>query len=68
MKTHTFKTNIKCTGCVAKVTPFLNEAIGDKNWQVDYNNPQKILSVETDIQPDEIIKVVERAGFKAEKL
>jgi len=68
MKTHTFKTNIKCTGCVAKVTPFLNEAIGDKNWQVDYNNPQKILSVETDIQSDEIIKVVERAGFKAEKL
>lgn len=68
MKTHTFKTNIKCTGCVAKVTPFLNEAIGDKNWQVDYNNPQKILSVETDIQADEIIKVVERAGFKAEKL
>ncbi|MCZ8354718.1 MAG: cation transporter [Cyclobacteriaceae bacterium] len=68
MKAHTFKTNIKCTGCVAKVTPFLNEAIGDKNWQVDYNNPQKILSVETDIQVDEIIKVVERAGFKAEKL
>lgn len=67
MKTQTFKTNIKCTGCVAKVTPFLNEAVGDKNWQVDYNNPQKILSVETEKQADEIIKVVERAGFKAEK-
>lgn len=45
METIKFKTTIKCSGCVAKVTPFLNEALGEDNWEVDYNNPSKILTV-----------------------
>ncbi len=68
MKTLKFKTNIKCTGCVAKVTPFLNDEKGIEKWDVDIFNPEKILSVETDgINPDKIIEAIEKAGFKAEK-
>jgi hypothetical protein len=29
MDTTKFKTNIKCSGCVEKVTPFLNESLGE---------------------------------------
>lgn len=68
MKTLKFKTNIKCTGCVAKVTPFLNDEKGIEKWDVDIFNPEKILSVETDsINSEKIIEAIEKAGFKAEK-
>lgn len=68
MKTLKFKTNIKCSGCIAKVTPFLNDEKGIIKWEVDILNPEKILSVETDsINPDKIIETIEKAGFKAEK-
>jgi copper chaperone len=68
MKTLKFKTNIKCTGCVAKITPFLNDEKGIEKWDVDILNPEKILSVETvNINSDKIIEAIEKAGFKAEK-
>jgi copper chaperone len=67
METIKFKTNIKCSGCVATVTPFLNEAVGEKNWEVDYNNPIKLLTVETETGDAlKVIKALEKAGYKAE--
>lgn len=63
-----FKTTIKCAGCVAKVTPFLNEALGENNWQVDYDNPQKVLTVTKEGDKKKVIEAVERAGYKAEAL
>ena len=69
METLQFETNINCGGCVAKVTPHLNEEPNIKNWKVDTTNPQKILTVETDgISVKEIIKAVSKAGFKIEEL
>ncbi len=62
-----FKTNIKCGACVATVTPFLNEAAGEGNWQVDTQNPSKILTVPTDKATPEAIKAaLQKAGYKAE--
>ena len=63
-----FKTTIKCSGCVAKVTPFLNEALGEDNWEVDYNNPSKILTVVGENDKSKVINAVERAGYRAEQL
>lgn len=70
MKTLQFKTTIKCSGCVAKSTPYLNEAVGEDNWEVDVQNPQKVLTVATDAEVDEqvVIQAVEKAGFKAEAI
>ncbi|GAB3955904.1 hypothetical protein GCM10028805_44230 [Spirosoma harenae] len=62
-----FKTNIKCGGCVASVTPFLNEAIGEGHWQVDVQNPDKVLTVEA-TEADLVKQAVEKAGYKAEQL
>lgn len=63
-----FKTTIKCSGCVAKVTPFLNEALGEDKWEVDYNNPSKILTVEGENDKTKVIHAVEKAGYKAEAI
>ena len=68
METIKFKTTIKCSGCVAKVTPFLNEALGEDNWEVDYNNPSKILTVVGEADKNKVISVVEKSGYKAEEL
>jgi copper chaperone CopZ len=63
-----FKTTIKCSGCVANVTPFLNEALGENKWEVDISNPSKILTVSGEHDETKIIKAVEKAGYKAEKI
>lgn len=68
METIKFKTNIKCSGCIATVTPFLNEALGENNWEVDINNPSKVLSVKGEQDQLKVLKAVEKAGYKAEKL
>ena len=69
MSTIALKTNIDCGGCVASVTPALNAVAGEGNWKVDTANPKKILSVTTDKTDEkEVIKAVEKAGFKAAEL
>jgi copper chaperone len=69
MNTLKFKTNINCNGCIANVTPFLNQKEGLIKWEVNIANPDKILTVETDnLTEDEIILQLKNAGYKAEKI
>ena len=69
METLQFKTNIKCSGCIAKVTPALNEAAGESNWKVDTENADKILTISAANLTEAAIKAaIEKAGFKAEKV
>lgn len=68
MKTLQFKTNINCDKCVAGVTPFLNKVEGI-DWKVDTDNPDKILTIETESSTEEeIVRAVKKAGFTVEKL
>lgn len=61
-----FKTNIHCGSCVRGVQGFLNELPLIKSWEVDTENPDKILTVHTDDDsPQAIIEAVEEAGFDA---
>ncbi len=69
METLKFKTTINCGGCVATVTPHLNQIKGIEKWSVDTTNPQKILTVETSVtKPEVIIEKLKEAGYKAELL
>ncbi len=69
MNTYKFKTNINCSGCVAKVTPVLNENKDIKEWNADTANPDKILTVQTENLTAEQVKgIVNKAGYKAEKI
>lgn len=69
METIKFKTNINCGGCLAKVTPFLNEENTIEKWEVNILTPEKTLTVETqDANPETVIKAVQKAGFKIEEI
>jgi copper chaperone len=64
-----FKTNINCGGCIAKVTPVLNQTEGIDKWDVDINNPQKILTVETSKPNDQqIVQALQKIGYVAERI
>ena len=69
MNTYKFKTNINCSGCVAKVTPVLNENKGIKEWLADTTNPNKILTVQTEtLTAEQVKEIVNKTGYKAEKI
>ena len=67
METLKFKTNIKCGGCIAAVTPVLNDIPEISKWEVDINNPEKILTVEANDQLDAetVVGALEKAGYIA---
>jgi copper chaperone CopZ len=58
-----FKTNINCSNCVRSVSGFLKAVDGIVRWEVDTDNPDKILTVEGTVPADAVIAAVEEAGF-----
>ena len=69
METYHFRTNVKCGGCVATVTPFLNNLPGLKKWSFDLADPNRMLTAEAEgISPEMIIGALEKAGYKAEQI
>ena len=68
METIKLKTSVKCNGCIATVTPFLDNLEGLERWSVDLNDPQRILTADiSEISAEDVISVLHKAGFKAEK-
>ncbi len=73
MKTLKFKSNIKCTGCLAKVSPLLNEEKSLSSWEVDIYTPTKTLTVTTNEEDEEKVKLqienaISKVGFTIEEL
>ncbi|MBB5644522.1 heavy-metal-associated domain-containing protein [Pedobacter cryoconitis] len=68
METLKFKTNIKCGGCVATVTPHLNAMTGLEKWSVDTEVADKVLTVTGDAEnlQQEIKETLKNAGFQGE--
>ena len=63
-----FKSNINCVNCEAKVKKVIDQQPAIKSWSVDLNHPDRILTVESDLTPEEVSKTVLKAGFKAESI
>jgi copper chaperone len=70
MQTIKYKTNIKCGGCIAAVTPYLNDLKNLEKWEVDTNSPDKVLTVQgaSDSIDQEVVQSLKKAGYTAEKL
>ena len=61
------KTTVKCNGCVATVTPFLNNLQGLNKWTVDLEDPQRTLTAEVSgISADDVIASLRKAGHNGE--
>jgi len=69
MSTLKFKTNIKCNNCVAKVSQFLDESVNIKEWNVDLESPDRILTVTGEGINNDLVKdTVMKAGYRAEEI
>lgn len=69
MKNQTFKTNINCGGCVARVTNTLNATVGENKWHVDIANPDKVLIInDTSLSSETIVVAIKKTGFKIENM
>jgi hypothetical protein len=55
MKQLQFSTTINCASCVRAVSPSLNAILGEGNWNVDTQTPDKILTVLQDNISQQII-------------
>jgi copper chaperone len=67
MKTYKFKTNINCNGCIATVSPHLDQLQGIQ-WSVDTKDKDKILVIKGENpNKDQVVKKVKEAGFSIEE-
>lgn len=69
MKTMEFKTDLKCNGCIERITPGMNSLEDIVSWDVDLTKPVKILRVESlnEIE-SKIISVLREKGYTCEKI
>lgn len=68
-ETFQFKTNLKCSGCIAALTPHLNELAQIEKWEVDLKDPNRVLTVQsTELTPQQIVQTIQQAGYQAEVL
>jgi copper chaperone len=69
MTTLQFNTNINCGNCIKSVTPFLNALESIEAWEVDTDNPEKVLTVNTEetaaTVEAAVLNALQKAGFKA---
>lgn len=64
-----FKTNLNCGGCVSKIKSDLDSAKGIFEWKVNTDNPEKILTVQSNgITEEEITAIIKSKGFSAEPI
>lgn len=64
-----FKTTLKCSGCVAKVTPLLNSLKDVVEWSVDLKDPDRVLTVSLKTgDTHSVKKAIEGAGYKVEEV
>jgi copper chaperone len=70
METLKFKTNINCGGCIATVTPSLDNLKGVKQWKVDTANPDKVLSIEAEngLTTVDVINALKNKGYNAQAI
>ncbi|MEP2771399.1 MAG: heavy-metal-associated domain-containing protein [Fulvivirga sp.] len=69
METLKFKTTIKCTGCLTKVTPYINDTKGVESWEVDLKNLDKVLTIKgQNLDVERIKNAVQEAGYSAESI
>jgi copper chaperone CopZ len=61
-----FKTNVKCGGCVAAITPEMDKL--SATWSVDLSHPDRIMTVAGDVPKEAVLAAMKTAGYQAESL
>lgn len=62
--TRHFRTNLRCSSCVAAIKPHLDRVVGVDRWTVDIESPGKILTVDADVPTEALKEAVAQAGYQ----
>lgn len=67
MELISYKTNIKSEKALLRVAPYLNQAVGSANWQLDLESPERKLTVFSPgiINEIHVEDAIHKAGFRA---
>jgi copper chaperone len=67
MKTYHFNTNIRCSACEAKVADAFAKEPLIENFKVDLADPNRPLDVTVadDLSKEEVVKLINQAGYDA---
>jgi len=68
MKTFKFKTSLNDTFAIEAIKPYFNYKSKIKQWEVDMEHPEKILTITTDFSEKDIVEMLKNIGFSAERL
>jgi len=61
-----FKTNLKCSGCVEKLSNILNREKDILQWDANLESEHKLVNIVSEkLSHDKLEKLIEEAGFKA---
>ncbi|CAN5133759.1 hypothetical protein BH11PLA2_BH11PLA2_39690 [soil metagenome] len=65
MTTRTYRTSLRCQGCVETLRPLLNAVPGIASWSADVSGPQKLLRIESDsLKQSDVVKLLAPAGYE----
>jgi copper chaperone CopZ len=66
MTTRTYKTNLRCGGCVDAIKPLLDAEPGVTAWEADVASPDKTVTVHSDtVTPARINELLHQAGYES---
>jgi copper chaperone len=69
MEKYTFKTNLKCNGCIAAIKPGLDAIPDIQKWQVDLQSPDRVLEIEASTDVTLLVEEsVKKAGYEISRL
>ena len=69
METLRFKTNLKCSGCIAAISHGLDKIEGIGEWKVDLSSPDRILEINTPAEKEgDILETIRKAGSEISRL
>ncbi|MBK7213501.1 MAG: heavy-metal-associated domain-containing protein [Bacteroidales bacterium] len=69
MEKLTFKTSLKCNGCINTIKPGIEQIQGIQEWKVDLESADKILEINSEADvTEQVIESVKKAGFLISRL
>ena len=64
MTNTTYRTNLRCAGCLETIRPHLDALPGLSRWSVDINAADKPLTIDGDEPADAVRSAMKRAGYE----
>lgn len=69
MESYTFKTNLKCNGCINAIKPVMEQIPEIIEWNADLTNPDRLLHVTCSLDvAEQIIEGIKKAGYQISRL